>query len=59
VIANAGEVRGRGVSPLRRKDPGAMPVLVEAFVIIGDQSEAQAADRRQLDMPAVTKRGYG
>ncbi len=25
------------------KDPGAMPVLVEAFAVVGDQSEAQAA----------------
>jgi F420-dependent hydroxymycolic acid dehydrogenase len=39
------------------KDPGTMPVLVEAFVVVGDQSEAQAAARLWNFIPKAFK-GY-
>jgi F420-dependent hydroxymycolic acid dehydrogenase len=39
------------------KDPGAMPVLVEAFVVVGDQSEAQAAAKLWNFIPKAFK-GY-
>jgi F420-dependent hydroxymycolic acid dehydrogenase len=40
-----------------RKDPGEMPVLVEAFVVVGDQSEAQAAAKLWNFIPKAFK-GY-
>ena len=39
------------------KDPGAMPVLVEAFVVVGDQSDAQAAAKLWNFIPKAFK-GY-
>jgi TAT-translocated FGD2 family F420-dependent dehydrogenase len=39
------------------KDPSAMPVLVEAFVVVGDQSEAQAAAKLWNFIPKAFK-GY-
>jgi F420-dependent hydroxymycolic acid dehydrogenase len=39
------------------KDPGAMPVLVEAFVVVGDQSEARAAAKLWNFIPKAFK-GY-
>jgi F420-dependent hydroxymycolic acid dehydrogenase len=39
------------------KDPGAMPVLVETFVVVGDQSEAQAAAKLWNFIPKAFK-GY-
>jgi TAT-translocated FGD2 family F420-dependent dehydrogenase len=39
------------------KDPKAMPVLVEAFVVVGDQSEAQAAAKLWNFIPKAFK-GY-
>jgi F420-dependent hydroxymycolic acid dehydrogenase len=39
------------------KDPGAMPVLVEAFVVVGDQSEAQTAAKLWNFIPKAFK-GY-
>jgi alkanesulfonate monooxygenase SsuD/methylene tetrahydromethanopterin reductase-like flavin-dependent oxidoreductase (luciferase family) len=39
------------------KDPGAIPVLVEAFVVVGDQSEAQAAAKLWNFIPKAFK-GY-
>jgi F420-dependent hydroxymycolic acid dehydrogenase len=39
------------------KDPGAMPVLVEAFVVVGDPSEAQAAAKLWNFIPKAFK-GY-
>ncbi len=39
------------------KDPSAMPVLVEAFVVVGDQAEAQAAARLWNFLPKAFK-GY-
>jgi F420-dependent hydroxymycolic acid dehydrogenase len=39
------------------KDPGAMPVLVEAFVVVGDQTEAQAAAKLWNFIPKAFK-GY-
>ena len=39
------------------KDPRAMPVLVEAFVVVGDQSEAQAAAKLWNFIPKAFK-GY-
>jgi TAT-translocated FGD2 family F420-dependent dehydrogenase len=39
------------------KDPGAMPVLVEAFVVVGDQREAQAAAKLWNFIPKAFK-GY-
>jgi F420-dependent hydroxymycolic acid dehydrogenase len=39
------------------KDPGSMPVLVEAFVVVGDQSEAQAPAKLWNFIPKAFK-GY-
>jgi len=39
------------------RDPGAMPVLVEAFVVVGDQTEAQAAAKLWNFIPKAFK-GY-
>ena len=39
------------------KDPGAMPVLVEAFVVVGDRSEAQTAAKLWNFIPKAFK-GY-
>jgi TAT-translocated FGD2 family F420-dependent dehydrogenase len=39
------------------KDPGTMPVLVEAFVVVGDQSEAQAPAKLWNFIPKAFK-GY-
>jgi TAT-translocated FGD2 family F420-dependent dehydrogenase len=39
------------------KDPGTMPVLVEAFVVVGDQSEAQTAAKLWNFIPKAFK-GY-
>jgi F420-dependent hydroxymycolic acid dehydrogenase len=39
------------------KDPGTMPVLVEAFVVVGDQSDAQAAAKLWNFIPKAFK-GY-
>ena len=39
------------------KDPGAIPVLVEAFVVVGEQSEAQAAAKLWNFIPKAFK-GY-
>ena len=39
------------------KDPGAMPVLVEAFVVVGDQSEAQSPAKLWNFIPKAFK-GY-
>lgn len=39
------------------KDPSAMPVLVEAFVVVGDQSEAQTAAKLWNFIPKAFK-GY-
>jgi alkanesulfonate monooxygenase SsuD/methylene tetrahydromethanopterin reductase-like flavin-dependent oxidoreductase (luciferase family) len=39
------------------KDPSAMPVLVEAFVVVGDQIEAQAAAKLWNFIPKAFK-GY-
>jgi len=39
------------------KDPGAMPVLVEAFVVVGDQSEAQEPAKLWNFIPKAFK-GY-
>jgi TAT-translocated FGD2 family F420-dependent dehydrogenase len=39
------------------KDPGAMPVLVEAFVVVGDQGEAEAAAKLWNFIPKAFK-GY-
>jgi TAT-translocated FGD2 family F420-dependent dehydrogenase len=39
------------------KDPSAMPVLVEAFVVVGDQNEAQAAAKLWNFIPKAFK-GY-
>jgi TAT-translocated FGD2 family F420-dependent dehydrogenase len=39
------------------KDPGAMPVLVEAFVVVGDQTEAQPAAKLWNFIPKAFK-GY-
>jgi F420-dependent hydroxymycolic acid dehydrogenase len=39
------------------KNPGAMPVLVESFVVVGDQSEAQAAAKLWNFLPKAFK-GY-
>jgi F420-dependent hydroxymycolic acid dehydrogenase len=39
------------------KDPGEMPVLVEAFVVVGDQSEAQAPAKLWNFIPKAFK-GY-
>jgi TAT-translocated FGD2 family F420-dependent dehydrogenase len=39
------------------KDPGAMPVLVEAFVVVGDHSEAQTAAKLWNFIPKAFK-GY-
>ncbi|HTV79594.1 MAG TPA: TIGR03557 family F420-dependent LLM class oxidoreductase [Steroidobacteraceae bacterium] len=39
------------------KDPGAMPVLVEAFVVVGDQQEAQTAAKLWNFIPKAFK-GY-
>ena len=39
------------------KDPAAMPVLAEAFVVVGDQSEAQAAAKLWNFIPKAFK-GY-
>ena len=39
------------------KDPAAMPVLVEAFVVVGDQTEAQAAAKLWNFLPKAFK-GY-
>jgi alkanesulfonate monooxygenase SsuD/methylene tetrahydromethanopterin reductase-like flavin-dependent oxidoreductase (luciferase family) len=39
------------------KDPRAMPVLVEAFVVVGDQGEAQAAAKLWNFLPKAFK-GY-
>ena len=39
------------------KDPGAMPVLVEAFVVVGDQSEAEQAAKLWNFIPKAFK-GY-
>ncbi len=39
------------------KDPSAMPVLVEAFVVVGDQAEAEAAARLWNFLPKAFK-GY-
>jgi F420-dependent hydroxymycolic acid dehydrogenase len=39
------------------KDPNAMPVLVEAFVVVGDESEAQAAAKLWNFIPKAFK-GY-
>ncbi len=39
------------------KDPGAMPVLVEAFVVVGDEGDAQAAAKLWNFIPKAFK-GY-
>jgi TAT-translocated FGD2 family F420-dependent dehydrogenase len=39
------------------KDPGAMPVMVEAFVVVGEQSEAQTAAKLWNFIPKAFK-GY-